>query len=150
MLLYTCFPPFSAHFNPQYIIMETFLRLFFTRIRYQLASATFNHSAVYSSYFPSSTHTHTHTHTHHTSPKPISYLQSWKKTLLVVSHDQNFLDDVCTDVIHLGICKAVSLLFREYHCSSTRTELGVYTGFYLADFEWWSKTNLHDTYMYFG
>jgi ATP-binding cassette subfamily F protein 1 len=30
-----------------------------------------------------------------------SYLQSWKKTLLVVSHDQNFLNDVCTDVIHL-------------------------------------------------
>ena len=31
-----------------------------------------------------------------------SYLQSWKKTLLIVSHDQSFLDDVCTDVIHLG------------------------------------------------
>ena len=31
-----------------------------------------------------------------------SYLQSWKKTLLVVSHNQNFLNDVCTDVIHLG------------------------------------------------
>lgn len=30
-----------------------------------------------------------------------SYLQSWKKTLLVVSHDQNFLNDVCTDIIHL-------------------------------------------------
>jgi ATP-binding cassette subfamily F protein 1 len=30
-----------------------------------------------------------------------SYLQSWKKTLLIVSHDQSFLDDVCTDVIHL-------------------------------------------------
>ncbi|XP_064395208.1 ATP-binding cassette sub-family F member 1-like [Halichondria panicea] len=30
-----------------------------------------------------------------------SYLQSWKKTLLVVSHDQNFLNDVCTDVMHL-------------------------------------------------
>lgn len=31
----------------------------------------------------------------------ISYLQAWKKTLLVVSHDQSFLDNVCTDVIHL-------------------------------------------------
>ena len=31
-----------------------------------------------------------------------SYLCSWKKTLLIVSHDQNFLDDVCTDIIHLG------------------------------------------------
>lgn len=32
---------------------------------------------------------------------PSSYLQTWKKTLLVVSHDQGFLDDVCTDIIHL-------------------------------------------------
>uniref|UniRef100_A0AAY4DR84 ATP-binding cassette sub-family F member 1 n=1 Tax=Denticeps clupeoides TaxID=299321 RepID=A0AAY4DR84_9TELE len=30
-----------------------------------------------------------------------TYLQSWKKTLLIVSHDQSFLDDVCTDIIHL-------------------------------------------------
>ncbi len=30
-----------------------------------------------------------------------NYLQSWKKTLLVVSHDQSFLDNICTDVIHL-------------------------------------------------
>ncbi|XP_071948548.1 ATP-binding cassette sub-family F member 1-like isoform X2 [Antedon mediterranea] len=30
-----------------------------------------------------------------------NYLQNWKKTLLVVSHDQQFLDDVCTDIIHL-------------------------------------------------
>ncbi|XP_062515060.1 ATP-binding cassette sub-family F member 1-like [Corticium candelabrum] len=30
-----------------------------------------------------------------------NYLQSWKKTLLVVSHDQDFLNDVCTDIIHL-------------------------------------------------
>lgn len=30
-----------------------------------------------------------------------NYLQLWKKTLLVVSHDQSFLDNVCTDVIHL-------------------------------------------------
>jgi len=29
------------------------------------------------------------------------YLQKWKNTLLVVSHDQDFLDSVCTDVIHL-------------------------------------------------
>lgn len=33
-------------------------------------------------------------------PKP-SYLQGWRKTLLIVSHDQGFLDDVCTDIIHL-------------------------------------------------
>lgn len=30
-----------------------------------------------------------------------NYLCGWKKTLLVVSHDQSFLDNVCTDVIHL-------------------------------------------------
>ncbi|XP_047460892.1 ATP-binding cassette sub-family F member 1 isoform X2 [Mugil cephalus] len=30
-----------------------------------------------------------------------NYLQGWKKTLLIVSHDQSFLDDVCTDIIHL-------------------------------------------------
>lgn len=30
-----------------------------------------------------------------------SYLRNWKKTLLIVSHDQSFLDNVCTDVIHL-------------------------------------------------
>uniref|UniRef100_A0A8C0D700 ATP-binding cassette sub-family F member 1 n=1 Tax=Balaenoptera musculus TaxID=9771 RepID=A0A8C0D700_BALMU len=30
-----------------------------------------------------------------------NYLQGWRKTLLIVSHDQGFLDDVCTDIIHL-------------------------------------------------
>lgn len=29
------------------------------------------------------------------------YLQRWKKMLLVVSHDQDFLNSVCTDIIHL-------------------------------------------------
>jgi ATP-binding cassette subfamily F protein 1 len=29
------------------------------------------------------------------------YLSKWKKTLLIVSHDQEFLDNVCTDIIHL-------------------------------------------------
>ena len=32
-----------------------------------------------------------------------NYLQNWKKTLLIVSHDQSFLDNVCTDIIHLGM-----------------------------------------------
>lgn len=36
----------------------------------------------------------------HSALKP-SYLQGWRKTLLIVSHDQGFLDDVCTDIIHL-------------------------------------------------
>jgi ATP-binding cassette subfamily F protein 1 len=30
-----------------------------------------------------------------------TYLLRWKNTLLVVSHDQGFLDSICTDVIHL-------------------------------------------------
>jgi len=30
-----------------------------------------------------------------------NYLQGWKKTLLIVSHDQDFLNNVCTDIIHL-------------------------------------------------
>ena len=30
-----------------------------------------------------------------------NYLQNWRKTLLIVSHDQKFLDNVCTDIIHL-------------------------------------------------
>ncbi|XP_055344676.1 ATP-binding cassette sub-family F member 1-like [Paramacrobiotus metropolitanus] len=30
-----------------------------------------------------------------------NYLRNWKKTLLIVSHDQSFLDNVCTDVVHL-------------------------------------------------
>ena len=30
-----------------------------------------------------------------------SYLQTWKKTLLIVSHDQSFLDNVCNEIIHL-------------------------------------------------
>ena len=30
-----------------------------------------------------------------------NYLQGWKKTLIIVSHDQSFLDNVCTDIIHL-------------------------------------------------
>jgi ATP-binding cassette subfamily F protein 1 len=33
------------------------------------------------------------------------YLQKWKKMLLVVSHDQDFLDSVCTDCLHLDAKK---------------------------------------------
>merc|ERR1711892_1121254 len=34
-----------------------------------------------------------------------NYLQMYKKTLLIVSHDQAFLDSVCTDIVHLDQCK---------------------------------------------
>lgn len=35
------------------------------------------------------------------------YLQKWKKTLLVVSHDADFLNSVCTEVLHLEHRKLV-------------------------------------------
>lgn len=41
-----------------------------------------------------------HTHTH-TPP------QNWKKTLLVVSHDQDFLNSVCDEILHLDNKKIV-------------------------------------------
>lgn len=34
-----------------------------------------------------------------------SYLSKWKNTLLIVSHDQDFLDNVCTDIVHLDMKK---------------------------------------------
>ena len=30
-----------------------------------------------------------------------SYLQSYENTLIIVSHDRNFLDGVVTDIVHL-------------------------------------------------
>ncbi|CAI5747263.1 unnamed protein product [Peronospora destructor] len=46
------------------------------------------------------------------------YLQKWKKTLLVVSHDADFLNSVCTEVLHLENKKIVHYkgnydMFRE-------------------------------------
>ncbi len=35
------------------------------------------------------------------------YLQNWKKTLLVVSHDQDFLNSVCDEILHLDNKKIV-------------------------------------------
>eukprot|EP00624_Nannochloropsis_granulata_P002144 evm.model.NODE_2063_length_9545_cov_26.850393.2 len=35
------------------------------------------------------------------------YLQKWKKTLLVVSHDQDFLNSVCEEILHLDSKKIV-------------------------------------------
>lgn len=36
-----------------------------------------------------------------------NYLCGWKKTLLVVSHDAGFLDNICTDIIHLESKKLI-------------------------------------------
>jgi len=33
------------------------------------------------------------------------YLSNWKKTLLVVSHNQYFLNDICTDILHIDSLK---------------------------------------------
>jgi ATP-binding cassette, subfamily F, member 1 len=36
------------------------------------------------------------------------YLQKWKKTLLIVSHDQDFLNSVCQEVLHIEDLKLIS------------------------------------------
>jgi len=36
------------------------------------------------------------------------YLQKWKKTLLVVSHDQDFLNSVCQEILHLEDTKLIT------------------------------------------
>jgi len=35
------------------------------------------------------------------------YLQRWKKTLLIVSHDQDFLNSICEEILHLEDLKVV-------------------------------------------
>jgi ATP-binding cassette subfamily F protein 1 len=37
-----------------------------------------------------------------------SYLRTWKKTLLVVSHDQDFLNSVCDEILHIEDLKLAS------------------------------------------
>ena len=36
------------------------------------------------------------------------YLQKWKKTLLIVSHDQDFLNTVCQEILHIENLKLIS------------------------------------------
>ena len=36
------------------------------------------------------------------------YLQTWKKTLFVVSHDQDFLNSVCQEILHIEDLKLIS------------------------------------------
>lgn len=52
-----------------------------------------------------------------------NYLQNWKKTLLIVSHDQSFLDNVCSDIIHLDqVLNPLNantkffIILDNYHC----------------------------------
>lgn len=46
------------------------------------------------------------------------YLQKWKKTLLIVSHDQDFLNSVCQDIIHLEDKK---LVYYRYYDNMLQT-----------------------------
>lgn len=60
-----------------------------------------------------------------------NYLQGWKKTLLVVSHDQSFLDNVCTDIIHLDqqklyYYKGNYSMFKKMHVQKKRELLKEY------------------------
>jgi len=45
------------------------------------------------------------------------YMQTWQSTALVVSHDRNFLDEICTDILHL-------------HSQKITTYKGNYTEFF--------------------
>ena len=44
-----------------------------------------------------------------------SYLSKWKNTLLIVSHDQDFLDNICTDIIELDRKKL--FYYRGNYCA---------------------------------
>lgn len=57
-----------------------------------------------------------------------SYLQGWKKTLLVVSHDQSFLDNVCNEIIHLdqkklNYYKGNYTMFKKMHAQKKKEEI---------------------------
>jgi ATP-binding cassette subfamily F protein 3 len=44
-----------------------------------------------------------------------NYLQTWKSTILVVSHDRTFLNTVATDILHLNVQKIDS--YRWVSCT---------------------------------
>ncbi|KAJ2946553.1 hypothetical protein O0L34_g12607 [Tuta absoluta] len=60
-----------------------------------------------------------------------NYLQGWKKTLLVVSHDQSFLDNVCNEIIHLDqqklfYYKGNYSMFKKMHAQKKKEQLKEY------------------------
>ncbi|XP_046437039.1 ATP-binding cassette sub-family F member 1-like [Daphnia pulex] len=60
-----------------------------------------------------------------------NYLQGWKKTLLIVSHDQSFLDNVCTDIIHLDMEKLFYYkgnysMFKKMHLQKRKEQIKDY------------------------
>ncbi len=50
------------------------------------------------------------------------YLQTWTSTLLVVSHDRNFLDEVATDMLHLHTMRIDTYRGNYTEFVSTMTE----------------------------
>lgn len=60
-----------------------------------------------------------------------NYLQGWKKTLLIVSHDQSFLDNVCNEIIHLDqqklyYYKGNYSMFKKMYAQKTKERLKEY------------------------
>ncbi|XP_055598104.1 ATP-binding cassette sub-family F member 1 [Uranotaenia lowii] len=60
-----------------------------------------------------------------------NYLQTWKKTLLIVSHDQSFLDNVCNEIIHLDTKKLYYYkgnysMFKKMHIQKRREMIKEY------------------------
>lgn len=60
-----------------------------------------------------------------------NYLQGWKKTLLIVSHDQSFLDNVCNEIIHLDTKKLYYYkgnytMFKKMHVQKRREMIKEY------------------------
>ncbi|XP_001947037.1 ATP-binding cassette sub-family F member 1 [Acyrthosiphon pisum] len=60
-----------------------------------------------------------------------NYLQGWKKTLLVVSHDQSFLDNVCNEIIHLDqkrlfYYKGNYTMFKKMHSQKKKETIKEY------------------------
>ena len=53
-----------------------------------------------------------------------NYLQNWKKTLLIVSHDQSFLDNVCSDIIHLDQVSPTPILDQTCINKGAEKQLG--------------------------
>ncbi len=52
-----------------------------------------------------------------------NYLTGWKKTLLIVSHDQDFLNSVCDEMLHIEDLKVrcTCLLHRSWQTISCAT-----------------------------
>ncbi|CAH1173645.1 unnamed protein product [Phaedon cochleariae] len=60
-----------------------------------------------------------------------NYLQGWKKTLLIVSHDQSFLDNVCNEIIHLDnkklyYYKGNYSMFKKMHVQKKKEQIKEY------------------------